>query len=104
MDENNNNYNVVYESEDNEEEVEPVVEVNTKKENVMSQITQINNKLNFLMNQVNTKENKVVSENNIHDVILFIIFGIFVLIILECLYKLISKILIYKNGLNINLS
>jgi hypothetical protein len=58
-----------------------------------SQISEINNKINFIMNQISNKENEITESdhNNIHDIILFVIFGIFVLIILEALYRLISK-------------
>lgn len=58
-----------------------------------SQISEINNKINFIMNQISNKDNEITESehNNIHDIILFVIFGIFVLIILEALYRLISK-------------
>ena len=57
------------------------------------------------MNQV-SKENESTEEpkNNMHDIILFVIFGIFVLLVLESFYKLASKILKSKYGLNINLA
>jgi len=58
-----------------------------------SQINEINNKINFIMNQISNRDNEITESqhNNIHDIILFVIFGIFVLIILESLYRLISK-------------
>ena len=40
-------------------------------------------------------------ENNIHDIILFVLFGIFVILILESLYKLTFKILRKKYFNNI---
>ena len=61
-----------------------------------SKISEINNKINFIMNQisnnnsVSSNENKL--ENNIHDIILFILFGIFIILILEILYKCCVKI------------
>ena len=69
---------------------------NTSNSLLTSQVSEINNKINFLMNQISNKEviendnNKL--ENNIHDIILFILFGIFVILILEVLYKLSTKI------------
>ena len=66
-----------------------------------SQMNEINNKINFLINQVNNDENSLLSNNsnnsnslesNMHDIILFILFGVFVILILEALYKLVVKI------------
>ena len=72
---------------------------------ISSQISEINNKISFIMNQMNKDEsNNDTSENNVHDIILFIIFGIFVLLILESLYKMISRVLKAKHGMSINLS
>ena len=66
---------------------------NTNTGGMNSQISEINNKINFIMNQISNKDNEITESehNNIHDIILFVIFGIFVLIILEALYRLISK-------------
>ena len=64
-------------------------------------MNEINNKINFLINQVNNDENSLLSNNsnnskslesNMHDIILFILFGVFVILILEALYKLVVKI------------
>lgn len=63
------------------------------------QFNEINNKINFLINQVNEKANIVGdddSESNIHDLILFILFGVFVILILEALYKLVVELCKYK--------
>lgn len=62
-----------------------------------SQIEEINSKINFLINQINDKDgdsgnSSNLIENNIHDIILFILFGVFIIIILESLYKLVFKI------------
>jgi len=46
------------------------------------------------MNQISTKdEEESNTYNNINDIILFVIFGVFVLIVIEGLYRLISKII-----------
>ena len=59
-----------------------------------NQISEINNKINFIMNQISTKdEEESNTYNNINDIILFVIFGVFVLIVIEGLYRLISKII-----------
>lgn len=59
-----------------------------------SQISEINNKINFIMNQISNDTDITESQhNNIHDIVLFVIFGIFVLIILEALYRLITKMI-----------
>lgn len=60
-----------------------------------SQISEINNKINFIMNQISNDNNDITESqhNNIHDIVLFVIFGIFVLIILEALYRLITKMI-----------
>ena len=61
-----------------------------------SQIEEINSKINFLINQINDQDDtgngNSLIENNIHDIILFILFGVFIIIILESLYKLVFKI------------
>jgi len=84
--------------------------IKNKPSNILtSQISEINNKISFIMNQMNTgnsnsNSNTNSPDNNIHDIILFIIFGIFVLLVLESLYKLASRVLMAKHGLNINLA
>jgi hypothetical protein len=88
------------------------IEIVTNKPNnlLTSQIGEINNKINFIMNQLSKEDNissktaNSTDQNNIHDIILFVIFGIFVLLVLESLYKLATKVLKAKHGLNINLS
>lgn len=69
-----------------------------------SQISEINNKINFIMNQISNRDNEITESqhNNIHDIILFVIFGIFVLIILESLYRLISKMVKANTILRVN--
>ena len=70
-----------------------------------SQMNEINNKINFLINQVNNDENSLLSNNsnnskslesNMHDIILFILFGVFVIALLEALYRLIVKLSIHR--------
>ena len=59
-----------------------------------SQINEINNKINFIMNQIsNNNEDESKEYNNLNDIILFVIFGVFVIIIIEALYRLITKII-----------
>ena len=76
---------------------------NKTENNLNPQINEINTKINFLINQIENKDNSDNSslDNNIHDIILFILFGIFVIIILEGLLKLVNKI--YKHNLLNNL-
>ena len=72
---------------------------NLNNENVQlkKQIDELDTKLNLLINNLNKEhvENKVnlnrAETNNIYDIILFVIFGLFVLLLLESLTKLISK-------------
>ena len=79
--------------------------VNNDNNLLSSQISEINNKISFIMNQMNKEDgDENTSENNVHDIILFIIFGVFVLLILESLYKMISRVLKAKHGMSINLS
>ena len=75
----------------------------TNDTNLNPQINEINTKINFLIDQLENKDNLDNSslDNNIHDIILFILFGIFVIIILEGLFKLVNKI--YKHNLLDNL-
>ena len=94
---------------DDVEETQPRLRVTsavTEPNNVgmNSQISEINNKINFIMNQISNKDNEITESqhNNIHDIILFVIFGIFVLIILESLYRLISKMVKANTILNVN--
>ena len=73
---------------------------NRKEEANNSQINEINNKMNFIINQLNNNNNNNSlddqRENNIHDIVLFILFGVFVIVILESLYKLVVKLCKYK--------
>ena len=71
--------------------------------NVNAQIDEINSKINLLINQMNNKDEDsgIGFENNIHDIILFVLFGVFVILILESLYKLTFKILKKKYFNNI---
>jgi len=67
---------------------------NKPKGELNNQITEINNKINFIMNQISTKDQEEDNTyNNINDIILFVIFGVFVLIVIEGLYRLISKVI-----------
>ena len=65
-----------------------------------SQIVEINNKMNFIIDQLNNNNNNNSesddNQNNIHDIVLFILFGVFVIVILESLYKLVVKLCRYK--------
>ena len=63
-----------------------------------SQIVEINNKMNFIIDQLNNNASNsdTNNESNIHDVVLFILFGVFVIVILESLYKLVVKLCRYK--------
>ena len=88
------------EESDNESEIEVNRNRNrNNNENVQlkRQIDELDTKLNLLINNLGKEnnENKVnnnrVETNNIYDIILFVIFGLFVLLLLESLTKLISK-------------
>jgi hypothetical protein len=98
---NSNNSNDSNNSDNSEIEI-----TNNDSNNLISsQISEINNKISFIMNQINKEDNETTgTENNVHDMILFIIFGVFVLLILESLYKMISRVLRTKHGMSINLS
>ena len=67
---------------------------NVSKEN--NQFNEINTKINYLIDNLNNKskdeETSNTLENNMHDIILFILFGVFVIAILEALYRLIVKL------------
>jgi len=94
-------------SESDNEESRPIHRKTTKPVGEMnSQISEINNKINFIMNQISNKDNEIKESehNNIHDIILFVIFGVFILIILEALYRLISKIVRANTILSNNLA
>ena len=88
------------EESDNESEIEVNRNRNrNNNENVQlkRQIDELDTKLNLLINNLGKEnnENKVnnnrAETNNIYDIILFVIFGLFVLLLLESLTKLISK-------------
>ena len=88
------------EESDNESiQEQPRKDRNLNNENVQlkRQIDELDTKLNLLINNLNKDqvENKVnlnrAETNNIYDIILFVIFGLFVLLLLESLTKLISK-------------
>mgnify|MGYP000974757819 CR=1 FL=1 len=98
----NNNRENININIDNDDIVSDNVNVNDN--NVNAQINEINSKINLLINQMNTKEEDsgIGFENNIHDIILFVLFGVFVILILESIYKLTFKILRKKYFKNIN--
>ena len=104
-----NNINNNFEEDDTDEEATPIAMRHTEQiknsnnnSGMNSQINEINNKINFILNQISNNDNEIVESqhNNIHDIILFVIFGIFVLIILESLYRLISKMVKANHILN----
>ena len=89
-------------SSDEEDLEENVKKVDTS-ENIelRQQMNELDTKLNMLINNLN-KQNKDeekkeekskidVENSNIYDIILFVIFGLFILLLLESLTKLISK-------------
>lgn len=91
--------NYIIENSDDEEEEEVIVKKRSKRKNneeLNSQISEINNKISFIMNQINKDEEEsnsnVPLENNIHDIILFVIFGAFIILLLESFFKFIIKI------------
>lgn len=85
-----------------EDEIEEVV-TNESNETLelKKQMNELDTKLNMLINNLNKqsqdeekKEEKAkidVENSNIYDIILFVIFGLFILLLLESLTKLISK-------------
>jgi len=91
------------EESDNESEIEVNRNRNRNRNNnnenvqLKRQIDELDTKLNLLINNLGKEnnENKVnnnrAETNNIYDIILFVIFGLFVLLLLESLTKLISK-------------
>ena len=89
------------EESDNESEIEVNRNRNRNNNNenvqLKRQIDELDTKLNLLINNLGKEnnENKVnnnrAETNNIYDIILFVIFGLFVLLLLESLTKLISK-------------
>jgi len=86
------------EDSDNESvQEEPRKDRNNENVQLKKQIDELDTKLNLLINNLNKEhvENKVnlnrAETNNIYDIILFVIFGLFVLLLLESLTKLISK-------------
>ena len=97
--ESSENY-VVENSDDEDVEEEIIVKKRPKRKNtdeLNSQISEINNKISFIMNQINKEddESKNVAnplENNVHDIILFVIFGAFIILLLESFFKFIVKI------------
>ena len=69
---------------------------NEKIEGLNTQIVEMNNKVNVLINKLDTREqdnsNKDTHPNkNIYDIVLFVIFGLFFILLLESLSKLIAQ-------------
>ena len=90
------NQDIIHTSEDSDiEETRPILKTKHKTKLENAQISEINNKINFIMNQIsnNNEEEDTKEYNNLNDIILFVIFGVFVLIIIESLYRLITKII-----------
>lgn len=83
-----------YDSNTQKKQKQPENQSSKPKGELNNQITEINNKINFIMNQISTKDQEENNTyNNINDIILFVIFGVFVLIVIEGLYRLISKVI-----------
>ena len=83
-----------YDNTNNNQQTNPQTQPSKPKGELNNQITEINNKINFIMNQISTKDQEETNTyNNINDIILFVIFGVFVLIVIEGLYRLISKVI-----------
>ena len=98
--------NYVHGNDDTDSEIEetrPIFKPKKKSSEINTQISEINNKINFIMNQISNKDDEDSDKtyNNINDIILFVIFGVFVLIVIEGLYRLISKIIRANSILNI---
>jgi hypothetical protein len=93
-----------FDSSSDEEDMDEL-EVNHKESRetleLKKQMNELDTKLNMLINNLNKqnqeeekKEEKAkidVENSNIYDIILFVIFGLFILLLLESLTKLISK-------------
>ena len=88
-------------SSDEDEIEEAVTNESNETLELKKQMNELDTKLNMLINNLNKqsqdeekKEEKAkidVENSNIYDIILFVIFGLFILLLLESLTKLISK-------------
>ncbi len=79
--------------EDSDTETVPDQKVSNETLELRKQMNELDTKLNLLINNLN-KDNETMNNketNNVYDIILFVIFGLFVLLLLESLTKLISK-------------
>lgn len=90
------------ENENEEEEEEVVVEkkkpqkvkVNCEMDDMNDKINELDTKINLLLDKLNDSsesEKKTDETANIYDLILFVIFGIFFLLVLESISKLVIK-------------
>lgn len=70
---------------------------NSHNHEIKNEIREINKKINFILNKINqdSKISQIDDTNNIdknmHDIILFIIFGAFIILVLDSLCRLIIK-------------
>ena len=74
-----------------------ILDTNTHNHEIKNEIREINKKINFILNKINqdSKISQIDDTNNIdknmHDIILFIIFGAFIILVLDSLCRLIIK-------------
>lgn len=64
---------------------------NVSNNKLVEEIDKINQKINHIMNILSKENNVSFVNKNMHDIVLFIVFGLFVIIILDCLSKMSLK-------------
>jgi hypothetical protein len=88
----------VFDSDSDEEPSMMSPILNTKNENdeLRSKMNELDTKLNLLLNKMTEnkseeKEEKSDGSNNVYDIVLFVVFGLFILLMMESISKLIIR-------------
>ena len=93
---NNRNNNNSNNNNRNNNQVEKNNALEAQNEELKSVVEDLNKKMNFILDKMNSEERQPVVqskelENNLHDLVLFVLFGILVVMILDGFAKLVLK-------------
>jgi hypothetical protein len=90
----------VFDSDSDEEPsmISPIINTKTENDELRSKMNELDTKLNLLLNKMTEKseekektEDKSDGSNNAYDIVLFVVFGLFILLMMESISKLIIR-------------
>jgi hypothetical protein len=92
----------VFDSDSDEEPsmISPIINTKTENDELRSKMNELDTKLNLLLNKMTEtseekekekSEEKTDGSNNAYDIVLFVVFGLFILLMMESISKLIIR-------------